>query len=226
MLLLATVLAVSTWLGSTIWQLNRVPGPLAASGTIEADEVLVASEVAGRILALPVEEGARVRAGDVVAALDDSLLRLQFTQVDPAAQRQLDIQLDKYALRAPSDGVVTRVPARIGEVALPGQPLVAFADLRRLKVTVYVLERDLGQVRVGQAVLVTADPFPGRSFHGTVTSINQRAEFTPRNVQTQRDRLNLVFGVKLRVDNPEYALKPGMPVDATFQPLDAAAARR
>ena len=69
-------------------------------------------------------------------------------------------------------------------------------------------------------MLVTADPFPSQTFHGMVTSINQRAEFTPRNIQTQRDRLNLVFGVKVQVDNPAYALKPGMPIDATFQLLD------
>ncbi|MFN8636915.1 MAG: HlyD family efflux transporter periplasmic adaptor subunit [Chloroflexota bacterium] len=220
MLLLALVLGVASWLAYDTWRLGQGGGPLTASGTTEADEVLVSSEVAGRILSLPFEEGARVRAGDVVATLDDALLRLQMTQVDAATQRQLDIQLDKYVLRAPADGVVTRVPARIGETALPGQPLLAFADLRRLKVTVYVLERDLGGVRVGQPVLVTADPFPNQTFSGVVTSINQRAEFTPRNVQTQRDRLNLVFGVKVRVENPTYALKPGMPIDATFQPLD------
>lgn len=51
-----------------------------------------------------------------------------------------------------------------------------------------------------------------------VTSTNPRAEFTPRNVQTQRDRLNLVFGVKIRVENPEGELKPGMPADAAFPP--------
>ena len=220
-LLVVIALGVAAWLAYTIWQPGQAPGPLTASGTTEADEILVAPEVAGRIVALPFEEGARVRAGDVVATLDDSLLRLQLTQADPATQRQLQILLDKYALRAPSDGVVTRVPARVGETAQPGQPLLAIADLRRLKATLYVLERDLGAVRVGQPILVTADAFPGRSFHGVVSSINQRAEFTPRNIQTQRDRLNLVFGVKVRIDNPDHALKPGMPVDAVFQPLDA-----
>jgi HlyD family secretion protein len=71
-------------------------------------------------------------------------------------------------------------------------------------------------VQVGQPVSVTADPFPGRTFPGTVSSLNSRAEFTPRNVQTQRDRLNLVFGVNLRVANPDRLLKPGMPVDVVF----------
>jgi len=147
---LALVLA-ATWYAVSSGLLVAAPGPLTASGTVEADEVVIASEVTGRIMTLPADEGSRVRAGDVVATLDDALLQLQLSQVDAATQRQLGIQLAKYELRAPSDGVVTRVPARVGEVALPGTPVVAVADLRRLKVTVYVLERDLGQA-IGQKV--------------------------------------------------------------------------
>jgi multidrug resistance efflux pump len=196
----------------------RSAGPLVASGTLEADEVLVGSEVAGRIVAL-VREGQSIGAGQVVAQLDDSLLRIQFRQADAATQQQLAIQIEKYQLRSPIAGVVTRVPLHVGEVVAPGQIVGAVADLEALEMTAYVLERDLGRVRVGQEVAVTADPFPGRAFYGVVTSTNPRAEFTPRNVQTQRDRLNLVFGVKIRVENPEGELKPGMPADATFPPI-------
>ena len=85
------------------------------------------------------------------------------------------------------------------------------ADLSTLKLTAWVLERDLGKVSVGQVVQVTADPFPGKTFGGLVTSINTQAEFTPRNVQTQTDRLNLVFGVNMHVDNVDGLLKAGMP---------------
>jgi HlyD family secretion protein len=90
------------------------------------------------------------------------------------------------------------------------------SDLSTLKLTAWVLERDLGKVSVGQVVQVVADPFPGKRFGGLVTSINTQAEFTPRNVQTQTDRLNLVFGVNIQVDNVEGLLKAGMPVDVTF----------
>jgi HlyD family secretion protein len=207
-----------------VWRAPGAPGALAASGTVEADEVPVGSEVLGRVVELPVAEGRPVRAGDVVARLDDDLIQLQLQLADAAAYRQLKIQAERYTLRSPVSGVVTRVPARAGEVASPGQPLVMVADLRRLKLTVYVLERDLGRVQIGQTASVAADPYPGRAFAGRVTSINSRAEFTPRNVQTQRDRLNLVFGVQLRVDNPDGALKPGMPVDATFLPEEGAPA--
>jgi multidrug resistance efflux pump len=212
---------VGWWIVTTVpwtppWM--QPPGQLVASGTLEADEVLVGSEVAGRIVGLALE-GQVIQAGQVVAQLDDSMLQLQLRQVDVPTQQQLVIQAEKYQLRAPISGVVTRVPLHSGEVVGAGQTVLAVADLSSLEMMAYVLERDLGLVRVGQEVVVTADPFPGRAFHGVVTSTNQRAEFTPRNVQTQRDRLNLVFGVKIRVENPRGELKPGMPADAAFAPL-------
>jgi multidrug efflux pump subunit AcrA (membrane-fusion protein) len=193
-------------------------GPLIASGTLEADEVLVGAEVAGRIIEL-VQEGQAVQADAVVAKLDDALIQIQIRQADLATRQRLEIQADRYLLRSPINGVVTRVPLHRGEVIAPGQTAVAVADLTVLDLTVYVLARDLGHVQVGQQVAVTVDPFPNRTFRGVVTATNPRAEFTPRNVQTQRDRLNLVFGVQVRVDNPDGALKPGMPADATFPAL-------
>ncbi len=213
----AFLLVAVAWGAFEVWRAAQPPGPLSASGTVEADEVEVGAEVAARIVSLPVDEGRSVQAGDVLARLDDQLPQLQFQQADPATQRQLQVQLDRYTVRAPIAGVVTSVPVEVGEIASPGETLASVADLGHLKLTLYVLERDLASVSVGQRVAVTADPFPGRTFQGVVTSINTKAEFTPRNVQTQRDRLNLVFGVKVRVDNPDGALKPGMPVDATFQ---------
>ena len=212
------VLGALAWVAIDTWRATQAPGMLTASGAVEADEVLLSSEVAGRIVALPVAEGRLVNAGDPLARLDDSLVQLQIRQADPAMRQQLELQAEKYVVRTPISGVITRLPVRAGEIAAPGQTLAAVTDLSHLKLTVYVLERDLGQVDVGQQVSVTSDPFPGRTFGGVVTSINSRAEFTPRNVQTQRDQLNLVFGVKIRVDNPDGALKPGMPVDATFAP--------
>ncbi len=193
------------------------PSDLTASGTIEADEVIVTPDVSARIVEV-VQEGQQVGQGDVVARLDDSLVQLQFRQGDVATRQQLEIQMERYQLRSPIAGIVSRAPMHVGEIAAPGQTIATVINLRRLKLTVYILERDLGRVQVGQQVDVTADPFGSRVFPGVVTSTNPRAEFTPRNVQTQRDRLNLVFGVQVRVDNPDGALKPGMPADATFSP--------
>ena len=130
------------------------------------------------------------------------------------------MQAQDYTLRSPLTGVVTRVPAHPGELALPGQVLLAVSDLSMLRLTLYVRLADLGRVSVGQRLTVTAGPYPGRTFQGVVTSVNQQAEFTPRNVQTQTDRLNLVFGVQATVTNGDGALKAGMPVDARFEPGD------
>ena len=194
---------------------GQTHGSLIASGTLEADEILISSEVSGRILQL-VQEGQSVTAGDIVTSLDDSLLQVQIRQATTAQLQQLEVTADRYQLHSPISGVITRVPMHVGEVLTPGQTAAAVANLDQLKLTAYVLERDLGRVQVGQTVAVTADPFPGKVFSGVVTSTNPRAEFTPRNIQTQEDRLNLVFGVQILVDNPSRELKPGMPADVTF----------
>lgn len=197
------------------WQTSR--SVITATGTLEADERVVSTRVNGAITALAVEEGSQVRAGDVVAKVDDRVVQLQIRQApDIASRLNLELQAQDYTLTAPMSGVVTRVPAHVGEIAFPGQALLAIADLSQLDLTIYLDEVDLARVRIGQTVRLTADPYPGRTFEGTVASINQQAEFTPRNVQTRTDRLNLVFGVKAKVANPDGALKPGMPVDATF----------
>jgi HlyD family secretion protein len=212
------LLGVSAWAVSELWAALQPPGPLVASGTIEADEDLLSSEVGGRLVELPVSEGQTLQAGQLVARLDDSLIQIQLQQADPATQQQLKVTADKYRVKSPLPGevTVTRVPVKVGEVVTPGQTIAAIADLHHLSATVYVLERDIGSVQVGQHVEVSADPFPSTTFNATVTSINSQAEFTPRNIQTRQDRLNLVFGVKLRIDNPTLQLKPGMPIDATF----------
>jgi multidrug resistance efflux pump len=215
------ILGFAAWVGYQRWQASLVPSALIASGTLEADETLISPQVTGAITALPVPEGSSVAKGAVVARIDDRLLQLQIDQAlaaDVATERVLAMQEDNYVLRAPTNGIVTRLPAHVGETALPGEVLLAIANLDTLKLTVYVREADLARVSVGQHLSVTADPYPNRSFSGQVTSINQQAEFTPRNVQTQTDRLNLVFGVQAVVANPDGALKPGLPVDARFDP--------
>lgn len=193
-------------------------GALTASGTLEADEVVVAPRITGQILDLPKAAGDPVRQGEVLARIDDRAAQLQLRQAPDSASRETaQLLAQDYTLRAPIAGVVTRVPAHVGELAMPGQVLLAMSDLSSLDLTLYVRLADLAQVSVGQRVVVTTDVHAGRTFEGVVTAINQEAEFTPRNVQTRTDRLNLVFGVQARVANPDGALKPGMPAEARFQ---------
>jgi multidrug resistance efflux pump len=215
---LAVVLSLTAlaWGGYEYWLAMQPPPAPEISGVVEADEVVVSSEIAGRIVTLTVAEGQRVAAGAELGRLDDARLKLQMSMVDVATQRQLALEADRYVLRAPRPGQVTRLVARVGEMTMPGQPVLVIADLAEVKANLYVPVRKLGTVRVGQVVTLTADPYPGRTFPAVVTSVNPKAEYTPRNVQSQRDRLNLVFGVTVRIANPDGALLPGLPVQATI----------
>jgi HlyD family secretion protein len=137
-------------------------------------------------------------------------------EVARAAVETLRVQTDKYTLVAPISGLVLERPVQVGEVAMPGAPQMTLGDLDNLTLTVYVPEDQLGQVELGQPVSVTVDAYPDRVFMGTVKFIASQAEFTPKNVQTKEERVSMVFAVKVRLPNPDHALKPGMPADAVL----------
>jgi HlyD family secretion protein len=90
-------------------------------------------------------------------------------------------------------------------------------ELDTVTLTVYVAESDIGLVRLGQSVVVAVDSFPDQLFEGQVVQIATEAEFTPKNVQTAEERVNMVFGVKVEIPNADGSLKPGMPADAVIQ---------
>jgi HlyD family secretion protein len=131
-----------------------------------------------------------------------------------AALTSVEVQLDKLNLTAPRDGVITDRPANPGELATLGATLMNLGDLDQVTLTVFIPETQIGQVRVGQTARVEVDAYPGETFEGSVTFIAPEAEFTPKNVQTEEERVNLVFAVKITLDNPDHRLKPGMPADA------------
>jgi HlyD family secretion protein len=112
--------------------------------------------------------------------------------------------------------VVLEQSIHVGELAAPGAPLVTLANLDQVELTVYVTTVQLDRVQLNQIVGVTVDSFPDRVFEGKVVHIADEAEFTPRSVQTREERVNLVYAIKLSLDNPDHALKPGMPADANF----------
>jgi HlyD family secretion protein len=87
-------------------------------------------------------------------------------------------------------------------------------DLKQVWVMAYVSEINLGKVKLGQEGKVKVDSFPEKEFIGKVTYISPEAEFTPKNIQTKEERVTLVFGVKIELDNPDQELKLGMPADA------------
>ena len=295
---------------------------LKISGNIEAHESVVGFKVQGRLVELPIEEGQSVKAGDLLARLDQSDYRQQ-VEIDDAlvknreaelklslsgsrkqekrsaeqavvdAQATLDlskadaqryqslyekdevsaqtrdtyvaslkraqanyerakqnldmvnegvrkeqiainqagvnsarqalgmskIKLGYTSLSAPITGVVLIRHAERGEVMATGTPVVTIADLDHMWLRGYISETDIGKVRLGQQVTIKSDTFPGKSYNGKISFISSQAEFTPKSVETHKERVTLVYRVKIALDNSTHELKPGMPADAYIQAL-------
>ena len=129
----------------------------------------------------------------------------------------IDVQIEKLTVRAPNDGVILTRSIEPGEVITPGAAALTLGRLDSLTITVYVPEDRYGEISLGQTAGVSVDSFPGEVFTATVVHIAGQAEFTPRNVQTVESRKTTVFAIRLRVEDPEGKLKPGMPADVTFR---------
>ncbi len=292
-------------------------GTVAVSGTIEVTEVEVSFKIPGRVRERLVDEGEQVKAGQIVARLDDEDLRLELAQrerdtevlganlreletgfrkedidrADAAVKRvkadaerlkadfarqetlyrrevisrrdydaakasfessqaalreavaqqelmhrgprseQIDAARARLAqarealelartrlgyttLAAPMAGLVLAKHVEPGEQVTAGTPIVSVGDMVNTWMRAYIAETDLGRVKVGQRARVTSDTWPDRHYEGTVTFISPEAEFTPKSVQTQKERVKLVYRIKITIPNPKMELKPGMPVDA------------
>ena len=120
-------------------------------------------------------------------------------------------------LLAPSAGIVTVRQAELGEVVSPGSPVVTLADIDHIWLRAYVAETDLGKIHWGQDASITTDTYPGKQYHGRISFISPGAEFTPKSVQTNAERVTLVYRIKIDIDNASHELKPGMPADARIE---------
>lgn len=257
-----------------------------ATGIFEATTVTVSAETSGKILALDVDEGDTVSAGQRTAVIDTAMLVLQRRQLgsqksatessspDVSAQvaalrqqiahqehecrrfenllaanattrktlddaqaqlrilrgqleamlstlgksrtsladnagalgwqqEQIDEQLRKSVITAPADGTVLVKFAEAGEYAVPGKPLYKMADLDRIYLRSYFTASQLADIRLGQEVTVIADFGGDKLFEypGRITWIAEESEFTPKSIQTSDSRANLVYAVKIAVEN-------------------------
>ncbi|GMV33253.1 MAG: hypothetical protein DCC59_16785 [Chloroflexi bacterium] len=129
----------------------------------------------------------------------------------------MDAQSAKLEVKAPMDGIILTRNVEPGEFIQPGATTLTLANLNELTITVYIPEDRYGEISLGQTAEVTADSFPGEIFTATVVQIADKAEFTPRNVQTVEGRSSTVFAVKLKVEDPQGKLKIGMPADVVFE---------
>ena len=131
------------------------------------------------------------------------------------------IVLGYTILAAPFDGVITVRQAELGEIMVPGTPVMTLADLDHIWLRAYINETDIGKIRLDQTATVKTDTYPGKSYKGRVSFISSSAEFTPKSVETHAERVTLVYRIKIDIDNPTHELVPGMPADALVEALPA-----
>ncbi|MBZ5856837.1 HlyD family secretion protein [Flavihumibacter profundi] len=272
-----------------------------ATGTFEANEVIVSAEASGKILSFNIEEGQDLKQGDLVGFIDSTQLYLSKLQLrenqkailagrpdtrtqieatkkeienvqlekqrtenlvkgEVASQRQLDdinsrlsvleaklaaqqnslhtttstlnqqgnvinIQLDivqdqlkRCRIINPINGTVLSKYAMQDEMTAPGKALYKIADLNTIILRAYVSGNQLSQIKLGQAVKLLVDA-PGNGYKvytGTITWVSDKAEFTPKTIQTKEERANLVYAVKINVKNDGY-LKLGMYAEVLFK---------
>lgn len=131
-----------------------------------------------------------------------------------ASLELISTELSDTVVASPVDGVVLVKAADPGEVLAPGTSVVTIGDIDHPWLRGYVNETDLAKVKLGSKARVTTDSYPGKVYEGRVIFIASEAEFTPKQIQTQQERVKLVYRVKIEVDNPKHELKSNMPADA------------
>ncbi len=126
----------------------------------------------------------------------------------------VSIQLGYTRLKSPMDGIVTSRNIEPGETVNAGREVITVSDLSRVDLKIFVDETAIGKVKPNQKVDVKVDTFPGKSYAGHVSFISPEGEFTPKIIQTKKERVKLVYLVKVSIANPSFELKSGMPADA------------
>jgi HlyD family secretion protein len=126
----------------------------------------------------------------------------------------VDTQLADTVANSPVSGVVLVKSADVGEVIAPGGTIVTIGDVDHPWLRGYINETDLGRVRIGTKARVTTDSHTGKAYNGRVTFVASEAEFTPKQIQTQQERVKLVYRIKIEVEDPKHELKVNMPADA------------
>jgi multidrug resistance efflux pump len=134
-----------------------------------------------------------------------------------AVLREAEARYRERQVLAPAAAAVEVLDVRPGDLIAPNVPIATLLERDQLYIRVYVPETQIGLVKLGQPAEVRVDSFPGEAFEGIVEQINQKAEFLPRNVQTRQERVHQVFGVRVRVRDPQARIRAGMAADVTLR---------
>ncbi|MBA4396567.1 MAG: hemolysin secretion protein D [Syntrophus sp. (in: bacteria)] len=157
---------------------------------------------------------ARSNLKKIDAARQDAAAAVSQVQAVRATLQQAEIQRQYALLKAPMGGVMTSRNVEPGEVVSPGREVLTLSDLSRVDLKIFVDETAIGKVRPGQKADVRIDTFPDKVYAGHVAFVSPEGEFTPKIIQTKKERVKLVYLVKISIPNPNYELKSGMPADA------------
>ena len=202
---------------------NRWESAQAAVKSATEREALV---LAGpRAEVIKAQEGQVERTRAAVKMAEANALEMKRREQDLATRRAeiararaslalIDSQLADTIAISPVDGVVLVKAADVGEVLAPGTTVVTVGDIDHPWLRGYVNETDLGKVKLGARAKVTTDSYPGKVYPGRVTFISSEAEFTPKQIQTEQERVKLVYRIKIEMENPRRELKSNMPADA------------
>lgn len=206
------------------------------AGTIEATETDLSARISGVIERYGAREGEAVKKGQVIAALDCADLKLAAGIAEADFKRAEELfkggsvsrenydrlkyrrddsalKVDWCSVKAPSDGRLLYAYKEKGELVAPGAKLATVADLSEVWAYIYVPHDLLANLKTGMEVRGYLPEAGDREFPGRVSVIYSEAEFTPKNVQTRKERTRLVFAVKVSFPNPDETLKPGMTLE-------------
>lgn len=149
--------------------------------------------------------------------LDQSLGALQIQKERIANKRQaLDLADRDLLLRAPASGVVLETFISQGETVFPGAALADILDLSSLFVDVFIEEKEIAALKLGQRARIIVDGLEGRSFSGSISAFGRKAEFSPKYIVAEKERQALLYQVKVRLDRDLEVFKVGMPVTVVF----------
>lgn len=189
---------------------------LYSSGAIakqQLDDALASYDAAAAQLHALQEKEQLVQAGnreDQITAAREEVARSQAVLTASKASA------DDLAVYSPLTGFILTKNYEPGEYIAAGAPIATIADLSDCWVKVYISSAELGRIKIGSTATVKVDAFPDRSFTGSIREISDTAEYTPRQSITKNERANMVFAVKVAIDNTENIMKPGMPADVIF----------
>lgn len=133
-----------------------------------------------------------------------------------AAMAMSEDAVKDLSVYVPLSGSILTKNYELGEYVAAGSPIATIADLSDCWVKVYVSSEEMGRIRLGQKADISIDGVPGKTFAGHIKEISDSAEYTPRQSITKNERVNLVFAVKVAIDNGDGLMKPGMPADVVF----------